>query len=429
MRTRTLLASLACLFAFPLSAGEPDGLQTSKDSKGLLRVRMICHNPADDARLALLPKYPEIESLEIFGDKMSDEGLKHLKSLPRLQTLFIGAKSVTAAGLENIRDSRTIKELGLASQAIDAKTAAIIASLPKLEALRFNSCDLDAEAWKTLEKLPIREFQFRSGGPADLAPLKNFKNLESVILKGSLLVNALESLEGKTTIRKLDAQQVTLTTEGVRALGTLTGLIELSFQYMPLPPKAIPELAKVNKLRTLSLGSDQGDADLKSLKTLKQVQVLHLHSTKLSREGTTELRKAMPNTVVNRFGSKYTIEELEGIASNVDTDAAGMVTEVEMVCRKRATDAKLVQLRPFPTIETLRLFGGSDLTDEGLKELKFLPNLRVLELGSSVITEGGLKTLAELPNLKELEIQTGKVGREAIEAFRKARPDVKVNRE
>src|SRR5271170_1713675 len=52
---------------------------------------------------------------------------------------------------------------------------------------------------------------------------------------------------------------------------------------------------------------------------------------------------------------------------------------------------------------------GTQVTDAGLKDLKELKNLTLLNLGFTQVTDAGLKDLKELKNLTSLNLQDTKV--------------------
>src|SRR5690348_12487489 len=50
--------------------------------------------PATDDALALLPAFPELESLGLYHSKVTAKGIAGLKKLPKLQALHLGTKMV-----------------------------------------------------------------------------------------------------------------------------------------------------------------------------------------------------------------------------------------------------------------------------------------------------------------------------------------------
>ena len=81
-----------------------------------------------------------------------------------------------------------------------------------------------------------------------------------------------------------------------------------------------------------------------------------------------------------------------------DGRATGLRAEGQM------TDALLERISHFTTVTTLALSGSKSLTDEGLRHLARMPQLRELDLGGCAITDRGLEVLRHLPSLERLEL-------------------------
>jgi hypothetical protein len=81
---------------------------------------------------------------------------------------------------------------------------------------------------------------------------------------------------------------------------------------------------------------------------------------------------------------------------------ARVPTLTELTIRGRITNEGLKQLRGLSRLEVLDL-SMSNVTDEGLKELASMPKLTRLAVMEMRITDEGLETLAGFPNLKVLE--------------------------
>jgi hypothetical protein len=84
-------------------------------------------------------------------------------------------------------------------------------------------------------------------------------------------------------------------------------------------------------------------------------------------------------------------------------------------------------LRAFPRLVTLQ-FKSTKITDAGLGHLERLPRLRSLSLEGAAITDAGLVTLTSLTSLEHLNLTGTTVTDSGIQEFRKARPEVKVER-
>lgn len=68
------------------------------------------------------------------------------------------------------------------------------------------------------------------------------------------------------------------------------------------------------------------------------------------------------------------------------------------------TDAMVAELATVGSLESLKLDGSRAVTDEGIRHLARLPNLRHLDLQGTSITDAGLGALRELPALERLSL-------------------------
>jgi Leucine Rich repeat len=76
--------------------------------------------------------------------------------------------------------------------------------------------------------------------------------------------------------------------------------------------------------------------------------------------------------------------------------------------KTNALDADLLQLRAFPNLRTLNLF-GTHITDAGLENISTVRSLQTLRLANTEITDAGLLSLQKLPDLRELGLTNTKI--------------------
>ena len=83
--------------------------------------------------------------------------------------------------------------------------------------------------------------------------------------------------------------------------------------------------------------------------------------------------------------------------------------------------------RPATAEDVLSLdLSTTEVTNAGLKELKGLKNLQVLNLGSRNVTDAGLNDLKDLNNLQMLYLPSGGVTDAGIADLKKALPNVQI---
>jgi len=98
----------------------------------------------------------------------------------------------------------------------------------------------------------------------------------------------------------------------------------------------------------------------------------------------------------------------------------------ELTVRGRITNEGLKQLRGLSQLEVLDL-SMSNITDDGLKELASMPKLTRLVVMEMRITGEGLETLASYPNLKSLNVTLTHITNDAIARIQKIRPDLQID--
>lgn len=84
----------------------------------------------------------------------------------------------------------------------------------------------------------------------------------------------------------------------------------------------------------------------------------------------------------------------------------------------RMTDDMLVRVSHLEHVTTLRLGNSKTLTDEGVRYLSRMPQLRHLDLSQSAITDRGLEVLEHLPNLQSLALVFTRVSDSGIRHLR-----------
>lgn len=106
-----------------------------------------------------------------------------------------------------------------------------------------------------------------------------------------------------------------------------------------------------------------------------------------------------------------------GVASSRNDDATPLISSREwgrvleilrehpdavLHANGQMTDEMLAQVAQIPHITSLRLDNCKQLTDDGVRHLASLPNLRELDLSSTRVTDDGLRVLRQLPQLRSL---------------------------
>jgi hypothetical protein len=85
------------------------------------------------------------------------------------------------------------------------------------------------------------------------------------------------------------------------------------------------------------------------------------------------------------------------------TSSPGLDAEGQM------TDTMLPEVAKVESVTSLNLAGSKTVTDDGIRHIARLPNLRHLDLGGTAVTDRGLAVLRELPNLETVSLALTRV--------------------
>ncbi|QDU28209.1 Leucine Rich repeats (2 copies) [Anatilimnocola aggregata] len=254
----------------------------------------------------------------------------------------------------------------------------------------------------------------------------------------------LERLSGLASLRKLDLANCAVQGDGLRFVGTLSGLRELNLTLTPVNDDGLKHLAGLTELRTLGLASTKctgtGFVHLKSLNKLENV---NFHFTPLNDAG---LRAISQVPISGRLWFAHTHFTDEGAASLAaltqlkrcgigSMEKASSGEAVAALVKLPLEDLSLLDNQATPRglehaakIATLRRLDASHaptVGDDSLKLLAQLPQLEELKLGNAQITDEGLQALASIKSLKKLFLSgLKKVTPAGFERLRQARADL-----
>src|SRR5262249_50290652 len=88
-----------------------------------------------------------LETLQLDGTQITDEGLSHLAGLPRLTNLFLNRTSTTDAGIPHLARLSGLDRLELSQTQITDKGVAELVALANLRVLILDDTQLPDAAW------------------------------------------------------------------------------------------------------------------------------------------------------------------------------------------------------------------------------------------------------------------------------------------
>jgi hypothetical protein len=187
----------------------------------------------------------------------------------------------------------------------------------------------------------------------------------------------------------------------LRTFRSLTRLVVVSNE---VTDAGLLHLKDLTGLKSVYLGVYSGlcpitDKGLEPLRSLTNLEELTLRNTHMTGAAIWQLEQKLPKVLARQ--REETLARLKSKRMNVELDTGcGKIIGTSMSCHSDPfTDLDLPCLRYLPSLEKLSL--GSDITNAGLPHLKWLTNLRTLEICSDRVTDAGIRELQKaLPRTK-----------------------------
>lgn len=244
-----------------------------------------------DSDMPALANLPDLRRLDLSLTRISDRGLRALKTAPAIEDLNLYfAEQVGDEGTAILRNWKRLKRLNLRGTKITDSTLEVLAGIT------------------TIEWLDIGWAQVTDTG---LDHLSSLTNLRSLTMGGNKLTDhALQFLRQMPQIEYLDIGgtqrtdsglwSLLLTDAGVQAIATVTELRELRLAGTNVTGRGLAMLKSLPKLERLNL---QGCKRLRddaaaTLAEFKQLQVLDLKETGLSEQAAASIRASLAHCQV-----------------------------------------------------------------------------------------------------------------------------------
>jgi hypothetical protein len=241
----------------------------------------------DDQGLAAIATLRSLEKLEIYDGAFTAAGLAQLAGLEKLTDLYLACRPpMRAAELAGLAPLASLRSLVLSGIRCDAQGFQALGRLTRLEKLHLN----------------ISQFPDSSLQPADMAVLKDLRNLQEVriarwdgaggvtgspnIAQDALLGDAmLLALSQISTLKSVAINRIGTSPEGVEELVRLPELESLSLCPLALSSRAVTAVGNLPRLRKLSLTDTQtANLNLHDLASCTELTNLSLIQTMLGAE-------------------------------------------------------------------------------------------------------------------------------------------------
>lgn len=216
----------------------------------------------------------------------------------------------------------------------------------------------------------------------------------------------LLQLPGKGAIRMLTLRGMKVTDEGLMALRSMPGLVNLTIQCPLVTDAGLKNLESLKKLEQVFLfcGPKVTDQTLKTLADLTALNWLVVSCPGITDRGLSYVERLKGLTVLALEQAKVTGSGLKHLEPLAHLQTASLMDD-------EISDASLVYLERLP-LTTLNL-SGNPISDSGLAHIARISSLTFgLSLQHTKITAAGLTSLMRLKRLGSLSLSYNKLGKQ-----------------
>jgi Leucine-rich repeat (LRR) protein len=388
-----------------------------------------------DQDLAFLKDYPSTTLLLVESRNVTDAALQYIKPLKNLKTLDLtfcrgtsegGGKvtgGITDAAVAELKTMTQLKRLGLQGTRItDAAVDRLQQELPDCT-IDFNYSDGILGAMAQRRRRGETEVDVVTT-VQDLGAEVGFDDdLNPIDLKLGVSDLALRYIGKKSTLKSLTLRG-NFTGGGLANLTKLTELESLDiadpYGRRTLGKGDVATLVSFTNLKSLDLSGNQiGDDELQMLKMLSGLETLRLVGCPVTDSALEKLKKSLPdceitystdpllNAILNSGGDVSAA--VKEVAEDVKRNEDGKLTHVEFRL-SQIGDNGLERLKELPEIESLHFVYCRRITDDGMRFIAEMKNLKDLTLSHTNVGKRGISKLVTLRQLEKLDLTTNRVG-------------------
>jgi hypothetical protein len=228
-----------------------------------------------------------------------------------------------------------------------------------------------------------------------------------------------------TDIASPNAKEKWATAEDVASLKVFPEVRELRLYGEGVTDDSLAVLEKMNELRGLTLSCPKvTDAAVDHFKQMTELTTLSLHSSGITAEGVKRL-PTMDKVVNLSLGGEYFTAPMVAQvpvkfpnAAKLDFNHPNKLKDPDLAPLAEMKHAEMLVLggavglgdgiaktiAQMKSLHRLNVGHVSRFSDKGLEEIKALPELEMIQLGSVGVTDAGMAHLAAIKSLKEISI-------------------------
>ena len=128
-----LLTFSGCSRVDPLGTLRKFGCEIKKEGTKVASVNFPENATDDEVENLAAKRFRDVQSINLAGTKITDDGLKHLANLEALQVLDLSRTDITDAGLEHLKGLTALRSLSLGDTKISDAAVETLKELPSLQ--------------------------------------------------------------------------------------------------------------------------------------------------------------------------------------------------------------------------------------------------------------------------------------------------------
>jgi hypothetical protein len=378
----------------------------------------------DTGIIALAPKQPALEVLDLEDCAIGDAGVAAIAKLSELRALNLGQTRVTDAGSVALAKLGKLEIIDLGRTTVGARAVATIRNLPVREvfldgtAVGRELASLSVLA-PGLERLELSSLASYKPTDADLGWLARAPHLVEVGLSGSRVHDPLViAIAALPQLRELRVATTPITLAAVKAIAARQDLEEVDLAETPVDDASAAALLAMPRMRVLRLDRTSiGDGAL--VRPAGPLVELYLSHTRITDAGLAILDAApdlealglghaqIGDPTIARIAKLRRLHTLVLSRARANREALvelGALHDLERLYLDdtRADDTTLAALAPALHLRVLHL-GGSDVSAESLPMLRTLRLLEELTIGDTRMP-AAITDVAAWPRLRALSI-------------------------
>ncbi len=349
-----------------LVTDEVTSLKPLTECRNLKSIKLVQSSSVDDSSLQVLAQIATLESIDLSGTGITDEGLVELAKLPNLVELNLkGCDNVTGEAFSEFANPHPLKELNLR------------------DATKLND--------------------------AGLAELSRFTDLEKLLLyrNGDVTGNGFQCLEALKKLKLLSCPNTSIRDEH---LGLMDGIESLEAIWLPSCPnvsgRGLDCLTQSQSVVRISLNECRkiDSPDFNVLAKFKNLDELYIAKTRIRNEGVEKLCQLEKLRILNVSGNLWLGDEAFEKLQNCS------VKKLIATKLPRLTDDALFFAGKMKNLSNLTITAHEKLDGSGLETFVGNAQLRILTIKEPQhLSLEACGFIRQMPGMQELYLSDGEI--------------------